>query len=154
MDPDECIFLDPDDPLISTLRAEVCRIPRKPNSHGKIQLCTKSEMAKPPLSLPSPNLSDALAYAFSVDDDLNYTGWNQPITYTQNGRIYLMSEWKPVKGSEGLYEVSNASAGGSGVLIAQLDSTRRWRRRKGIDSSKDKANEATRDGTTLQPPTE
>jgi len=84
IDPDECIFLDPEDKLISALRAEVCRIPRKPNAHGKIQLMTKSEMSKPPLSLPSPNLSDALAYAFAISDDLTYgTHWSKPINYTE-----------------------------------------------------------------------
>ena len=71
--------------MLSALRAEV-RIPRV---HGKIQLMTKSEMAKPPLNLPSPNLADALAYAFSIDDDLNYTGWNQPIEYQPQLDNYL-----------------------------------------------------------------
>ena len=84
IDPDECIFLDPDMPNLSALRAEVCRIPRKPNAHGKIQLLTKSEMAKPPLSLPSPNLADALAYAFSISDDLSYTSWSKPIDYRES----------------------------------------------------------------------
>ena len=84
VDPDECIFLDPDMPNLSALRAEVCRIPRKPNAHGKIQLMTKSEMAKPPLNLPSPNLADALAYAFSISDDLQYSAsWTKPIEYRE-----------------------------------------------------------------------
>ena len=87
--PDECIFLDPEDRLISALRAEVCRIPRKPNAHGKIQLMTKSEMAKPPLSLPSPNLSDALAYAFAVSDDLMWTQYSKPITYQPTADAYI-----------------------------------------------------------------
>ena len=89
IDPDECIFLDPDMPNLSALRAEVCRIPRKPNAHGKIQLMTKSEMAKPPLNLPSPNLADALAYAFAINDDLSYTGWNKPIEYQQTADAYI-----------------------------------------------------------------
>ena len=41
IDPDECIFLDPD--MLVERPVEVCRIPRKPNAHGKIQLMTKSE---------------------------------------------------------------------------------------------------------------
>ena len=89
VDPDECIFLDPDMPNLSALRSEVCRIPRKPNAHGKIQLLSKSEMAKPPLSLPSPNLSDALAYAFAITDDLDYTGWNKPIEYEPTVDNYI-----------------------------------------------------------------
>ena len=89
VDPDECIFLDPDMPNLSALRAEVCRIPRKPNAHGKIQLMTKSEMAKPPLNLPSPNLADALAYAFSISDDITYKGWNKPIEYMPQADNYI-----------------------------------------------------------------
>ena len=89
VDPDECIFLDPDMPNLAALRAEVCRIPRKPNAHGKIQLMTKSEMAKPPLNLPSPNLADALAYAFSISDDLDYTSWSKPITYEPTVDNYI-----------------------------------------------------------------
>jgi phage terminase large subunit len=89
VDPDECIFLDPDMPNLAALRAEVCRIPRKPNAHGKIQLMTKSEMAKPPLNLPSPNLADALAYAFSITDDLDYTSWSKPITYEPTVDNYI-----------------------------------------------------------------
>jgi hypothetical protein len=50
---------------------------------------TKSEMAKPPLNLPSPNLADALAYCFSVDDDIAYEGWNRPITYQQSADAYI-----------------------------------------------------------------
>ena len=82
-------ILDPDDKLISALRAEVCRIPRKANAHGKIQLMTKSEMSKPPLSLPSPNLSDALAYAFAITDDIDYVSWQKPITYQPTADAYI-----------------------------------------------------------------
>ena len=89
VDPDECIFLDPDMPNLSALRAEVCRIPRKPNAHGKIQLMTKAEMAKPPLNLPSPNLADALAYCFSISDDLTYTTWSKPIEYKTTADNYI-----------------------------------------------------------------
>ena len=50
---------------------------------------TKSEMAKPPLNLPSPNLADALAYAFAINDDLSYTGWNKPIEYRPTMDNYI-----------------------------------------------------------------
>ena len=46
-------------------------------------------MAKPPLNLPSPNLADALAYAFSISDDLDYTGWNKPIEYQPSMDNYI-----------------------------------------------------------------
>ena len=46
-------------------------------------------MAKPPLQLPSPNLADALAYAFAISDDLDYSGWNQPIEYQPTADNYI-----------------------------------------------------------------
>jgi phage terminase large subunit len=89
VDPDECIFLDENLPHLSQLRSEVCRIPRKPNANGKIQLMTKSEMAKPPLSLPSPNLADALAYCYSMTDDLMGGAWAMPIEYQPSMDNYI-----------------------------------------------------------------
>ncbi len=38
------------------LRAEVCKIPRKPNANGKIQILSKKDMAA--MDIDSPNLSD------------------------------------------------------------------------------------------------
>ena len=60
VDPDEMISLSSDIPNMAALRAEVCRIPRKPNGAGLIQIMSKEEMArlKPPLA--SPNMADSL----------------------------------------------------------------------------------------------
>ena len=82
IDPDELIFIDPEHKLVSQLRSELCRLPLKPHSGGKIQLMPKTEMKKPPLSLPSPDLADAMAYAFSVQDFIQGS-WSQPLTYTE-----------------------------------------------------------------------
>jgi phage terminase large subunit len=82
-DPDELIFLDPDDPLISQLRSEVCRLPLKPHPAGKIQIMPKEQMAKPPFNLPSPNLGDALMMSFYVQDFIQGS-WSQPIDYLEN----------------------------------------------------------------------
>lgn len=41
---------------IDTLRAEICRIPRKPNGAGKIQIMSKDDMRK--LEIESPNMAD------------------------------------------------------------------------------------------------
>jgi hypothetical protein len=68
--------------MISQLRSELCRLPLKPHQGGKIQLMPKTEMAKAPLSLPSPNLADAFAYCFSVHDFI-IGGWSQPIEYRE-----------------------------------------------------------------------
>ena len=82
VDPDELIFLDPSHQLISQLRSEVCRLPLKPHAAGKIQIMPKTEMAKPPLSLPSPNLADALMMSFYVRDFLQGS-WSKPIEYQE-----------------------------------------------------------------------
>ena len=82
IDPDELIFLDPEHSLISQLRSEICRMPLKPHQGGKIQLMPKTERAKPPLSLPSPDLADAMAYAFSVQDFI-HGAWSAPIEYKE-----------------------------------------------------------------------
>jgi phage terminase large subunit len=82
VDPDELIFIDREHPLISQLRSELCRIPLKPHGAGKIQLMSKVEMKKPPLSLPSPDLADAMAYAFSVQDFI-HGAWSAPLEYRE-----------------------------------------------------------------------
>lgn len=62
VDPDECISIDSEGvPDIERLRSEVCRIPRKMNNTGLIQIMSKQEMAK--LDIPSPNMSDAIMMA-------------------------------------------------------------------------------------------
>ena len=86
IDPDELIFIDPDHPLVSQLRSEICRMPLKPHAGGKIQLMPKTERAKPPLSLPSPDLADAMAYCFSVQDFI-HGSWSAPIDYKESAYI-------------------------------------------------------------------
>ena len=82
MDPDELIFLPKDHQMIDQLRAEICRIPLVPNQNGKLQIMPKTQMAKPPLNLPSPNLADALVYAFTVSDYISGS-WGKPIEYKE-----------------------------------------------------------------------
>ncbi len=60
LDPDEMISLSSDIVAMSALRAEVCRIPRKPNGMGLIQIMSKEEMARQKPPLPSPNMADSL----------------------------------------------------------------------------------------------
>lgn len=59
VDPDEMISLSSDIEAMAKLRAEVCRIPRKRNGNGLIQIMTKIEM-KQKLKINSPNMADAL----------------------------------------------------------------------------------------------
>jgi phage terminase large subunit len=58
--PDELISISSDIKLLDKLRSEVCRIPRKPNGAGKIQLMTKKEM-KDKYDIDSPGMADCLA---------------------------------------------------------------------------------------------
>ena len=60
IDPDAIISISSDIKLIDKLRSEVCRIPRKNNGSGKIQLMSKKEM-KDKHDIDSPNMADCLA---------------------------------------------------------------------------------------------
>ena len=56
--PDDLISFSSEISEIRALRAELCRIPRKYNSSGRIQLMTKQEMLKD--GIDSPNMADAV----------------------------------------------------------------------------------------------
>jgi phage terminase large subunit len=60
INPDDIISISSDIKLIDKLRSEICRIPRKPNGAGKIQLMSKEEMKKK-YDIDSPNMADCLA---------------------------------------------------------------------------------------------
>jgi len=60
VDPDDLISISSDIELIDKLRSEVCRIPRKHNGAGKIQLMSKKEM-KDKYDIDSPGMADCLA---------------------------------------------------------------------------------------------
>ncbi len=57
-DPDKLISFSSKIECIDALRTELCRIPIKDNTTGKLQLMSKPEMAK--LGIKSPNMADAL----------------------------------------------------------------------------------------------
>jgi phage terminase large subunit len=58
-DPDTLISFDSSIELINKLRAELCRMPVKPNANGLIELYTKSVM-KSRFKVDSPNLGDSV----------------------------------------------------------------------------------------------
>ncbi len=66
IDPDEMISLSSDISNMSALRAEVCRIPRKPNGTGLIQIMSKEEMARQKPPIPSPNMADSLMMSEAI----------------------------------------------------------------------------------------
>jgi len=58
-DPDTMISFDSSIELLSKLRAELCRMPIKPNRNGLVELYTKEEM-KSKFKFKSPNLADSV----------------------------------------------------------------------------------------------
>jgi phage terminase large subunit len=60
-DPEELISFSSDIQALDSLRAELCRIPRKHNPNGLIQILSKPEMKK--LDIDSPNMADACMMA-------------------------------------------------------------------------------------------
>jgi phage terminase large subunit len=58
-DPDTLISFSSDIPLLKKLRAELCRMPRKPNLTGLLELYTKEDM-KRLFKIASPNLGDSV----------------------------------------------------------------------------------------------
>jgi phage terminase large subunit len=63
-DPSELISFSSDMDLLPTLRSELCRIPRKENGQGKIQIMRKDEMKKE--GIDSPNIGDCVMMAFDI----------------------------------------------------------------------------------------
>lgn len=58
-DPDKMISFSSDIGLLNKLRAELCRMPTKPNGNGLFELYTKDEM-KRKFKIASPNLADSV----------------------------------------------------------------------------------------------
>jgi len=67
-------YINPDDMIsfssgiknLQKLRSEVCRIPRKPNGNGKIQMLSKDEM-KNKLKIASPNMADCVMMSLAMN---------------------------------------------------------------------------------------
>ena len=64
IDPDEIISLSSDIDNMAALRAEVCRIPRRPNGSGLIQIMSKEEMARQKIT--SPNMADSMMMSLAT----------------------------------------------------------------------------------------
>ena len=67
-DPDEMISFSSDIKQIQQLRSELCRIPRKPNGAGLIQILSKPEMRAK--KIPSPNMADSVMMSLAVIDSI------------------------------------------------------------------------------------
>ena len=80
MDPDKLISISRSVQQLDKLRAEVCRVPRKPNSAGKLQVMSKAEMLRVH-KIKSPNLADSLMMAASALTSTSTSGWGQDPEY-------------------------------------------------------------------------
>jgi phage terminase large subunit len=60
-DPDNLISFSSSIKLLQMLRSELCRIPKKPNGAGMIQIMSKEDMRK--LGIKSPNMADSVMMA-------------------------------------------------------------------------------------------
>lgn len=83
-DPDDLISLSSEINL-QKLRSEVCRIPRKPNGNGLIQIMAKDEM-KSKYKIESPNLADALMMSY-LDGMTVADSWGKPLNYPKRHRV-------------------------------------------------------------------
>ena len=77
-DPETLISISSEIDCIDRLRSEVCRIPKKQNANGLIQIMSKEDMArlKPPIK--SPNLADSLM--------MNMRGHTRNLAFQQTAR--------------------------------------------------------------------
>lgn len=79
-DPSKLISFSSDIKILPTMRAELCRIPRKPNGQGKIQILSKPEMKKE--GIDSPNVGDCVMMLgdakvpMAAPVNIDFTGWN------------------------------------------------------------------------------
>jgi len=80
IDPDELISLSSDIDCLDQLRAEVCRVPKKPNPNGLIQIMSKADMVK--MEIGSPNMADSLMMSMMIPQSNEQF---EPINFT--------SEW-------------------------------------------------------------
>lgn len=68
-DPDEMISFSSDIDDMQALRSEICRIPRKHNGNGKIQIMSKEDM-KRLLDIASPNMADSVMMSLAIPDKI------------------------------------------------------------------------------------
>jgi len=80
-DPDDLISFSGKIKQLQQLRSEVCRIPRKPNGTGLIQILSKPEMKK--LDIPSPNMADSVMMSLAISDTI------KPIKRVQPKRVSI-----------------------------------------------------------------
>ena len=66
IDPDNLISFSSSIKLLQKLRSELCRIPKKYNPSGLIQIMSKEDMRK--LGISSPNIADSVMMAMEAPE--------------------------------------------------------------------------------------
>lgn len=72
VNPDKMISISSDIKALNAMKSEVCRVPRKYNSNGLIQIMSKQDMKR--IKIKSPNMSDACKMSLFVPRDILSTG--------------------------------------------------------------------------------
>lgn len=79
-DPEELISFSSDIEVIQKLRAELCKLPLKPNTHGMIELYSKKDMRAGIIMkdgtrrvIPSPNLADNVMMSYDKSSIINHS---------------------------------------------------------------------------------
>lgn len=84
-DPDTLISFSSEIQALSKLRAELCRMPVKPNGNGLFELYTKPDM-KSKFKLASPNLGDSVMMLMRAQSPRQVTNYRMPRPLTPMGR--------------------------------------------------------------------
>jgi len=85
-DPESMISISSEIDIIDRLRSEVCRIPRKYNANGLIQIMSKPEMAKLKPPIASPNLADSCMMGMKGHTrNLSYQSTAKPVVVKSAG---------------------------------------------------------------------
>lgn len=66
VDVEDLISFSSDIECWEQLRSELSRLPLVDNNNGMLQVMSKKDMIKPPLSIPSPNLADSVMMAMDI----------------------------------------------------------------------------------------
>ena len=77
-DPETLISISSEIDCINRVRSEVCRVPKKYNANGLIQIMSKEDMKKLKPPIPSPNLADCLM--------MNMKGHTRNLTFQHTAR--------------------------------------------------------------------
>lgn len=91
--PDDLISFSSDIGCLSKIRSELCQMPKKPNTSGRIELYTKEEMRKGILmsdgsrrKMPSPNLADCIMMSFDKGGIIKHQTARMPKPIKPMGR--------------------------------------------------------------------